>query len=190
VNNARIDEPYGRLDTKAKKDSVRDNFMKGGRNTHYHQEGTLAYNVPTAKLPLLDWTQMRVSYTAKYDWLAGSLLARELGNTLFTGQTRNATADLDFDRLYNKWRFLQAVNSDASQQAAPPQQPQPQQPRDTATKKRRRAPGEPIHIAAVPKFFLRMATSLKRIGIQYNEGHGHPAAGLHGQHPHTGYEPP
>jgi cell surface protein SprA len=172
VNNARIDEPYGRLDTKAKKDSVRNNFMKGGRNTHYHQEGTLAYNVPTAKLPLLDWTQMRVSYTAKYDWLAGSLLARELGNTLFTGQTRNATADLDFDRLYNKWRFLQAVNSEGGQQATPPQQPQPQQPRDTANKKRKRQPGEPIQIAAVPKFFLRMATSLKRIGIQYNEDMG------------------
>lgn len=171
VNNARIDEPYGRLDTKAKLDTVKSNFWKGGRNTHYHQEITAGYNVPTAKLPLLDWTQVRVSYTAKYDWLAGSLLARELGNTLFTGQTRNATADLDFDRLYNKWRFLQAVNSEAQPQ--PQGQQQPQQPRsDTASKKRKRAPGEPIHIAAVPKFFLRLATSLKRIGIQYNEDLG------------------
>ena len=167
VNNARIDEPYGRLDTKAKKDTVRNNFWDGGRNTHFHQEITAAYNLPTTKLPLLDWTQARVSYTAKYDWLAGSLLARELGNTLFTGQTRNATVDLDFDRLYNKWRFLQAVNSDAPQQAAP----QPQQ-NDTTAKKRKRAPGEAMHIAGVPKFFLRMATSLKRIGVQYNEDMG------------------
>jgi cell surface protein SprA len=167
VNNARIDEPYGRLDTKEKKDTVRQNFLKGGRNTHYHQDITAAYNLPTAKLPLLDWTQVRLSYTARYDWLAGSLLARELGNTLFTGQTRNATGDLDFDRLYNKWRFLQAVNSDA------PPQPKPQLPpgSDTA-QKRKRAPGEPIRIAGVPKFFLRMLTSLKRIGIQYNEDMG------------------
>jgi cell surface protein SprA len=165
-NNARIDEPYGRLDNKVKKDSVKSNFWKGGRNTHYNQTLTAAYNVPTAKLPLLDWTQVRVSYTAKYDWLAGSLLARELGNTLFTGQTRNATADLDFDRLYNKWRFLQAVNSDQPQ-APPPQR----QPGDTAAK-RKRAPGEPPYIAPVPKFFLRLATSLKRIGIQYNEDMG------------------
>ena len=33
LNNARIDEPFGRLDTKAKKDTVRRNFFAGGRNT-------------------------------------------------------------------------------------------------------------------------------------------------------------
>ncbi|HZH67216.1 MAG TPA: cell surface protein SprA, partial [Flavisolibacter sp.] len=166
VNNARIDEPFGRLDTKAKKDSVKNNFLKGGRNTHYHHDITAAYTVPTAKLPLLDWTQIRASYTVKYDWLAGSLLARELGNTLFVGQTRNVTGDFDFDRLYNKSRFLQAINNDAPQ---PPKQPQ--QKGDTSAKKKR-GPGEPIHISGIPKFFLRMATSLKRIGIQYSEDMG------------------
>ena len=166
VNNARVDEPYGRLDTKEKKDSVKNNFWKGGRNTHYHHDITASYTVPTAKIPLLDWTQVRASYTVKYDWLAGSLLARELGNTLFTGQTRNATGDLDFDRLYNKSRFLQAINSDAAQQPK-----QPQQKGDTTAKKKR-APGEPIYISPVPKFFLRMITSLKRVGIQYTEDMG------------------
>ena len=29
TNNARIDEPFGRIDTKIKKDSVRSNFLKG-----------------------------------------------------------------------------------------------------------------------------------------------------------------
>ena len=166
VNNARVDEPYGRLDTKAKKDSVKNNFWKGGRNTHYHHDITASYTLPTAKLPLLDWTQMRASYTVRYDWLAGSLLARELGNTLNIGQTRNATADLDFDRLYNKWRFLQAVNSDASVPKPPPQ------PKGDTTAKKKRGPGEPIYIAPVPKFFLRMLTSIKRIGIQYTEDMG------------------
>ncbi len=37
LNNARIDEPDGRINTKQKKDSVMSNFFKGGRNTHYHQ---------------------------------------------------------------------------------------------------------------------------------------------------------
>lgn len=166
INNARVDEPYGRLDTKQKLDSVKSNFWKGGRNTHYHHDIALGYTLPTAKIPLLDWTQVRANYTVKYDWLAGSLLARELGNTLFTGQTRNVTGDLDFDRLYNKWRFLQAINNDGPA----PQKPQ-QQKGDTAAK-RKRAPGEPIYIAPVPKFFLRMVTSLKRIGIQYTEDMG------------------
>ncbi len=187
VNNARVDEPYGRLDTKEKLDSVKKNFWKGGRNTHYHHDITLAYTVPTAKIPLLDWTQIRASYKVNYDWLAGSLLARELGNTLSVGQTRNVTGDLDFDRLYTKSRFLQAINSDAS---AP--KPQLQQPKDTSAKKKK-APGGPIYISPVPRFFLRMLTSLKRINVQYNEDFGTLLPGymdstrVLGMNPRSGY---
>jgi cell surface protein SprA len=165
VNNARIDEPFGRLDTPEKRDTVKQNFLKGGRNTHYHHEGTLSYNVPTTKLPLLDWTTLRGSVTAKYDWLAGSLLDRELGNTLITGQTRNVMGELDFEKLYDKWRFLQAVNRDMGGQKV--QRP----PKDTTAKKGKR-PGELPYVSGVPKFFFKLLTSVKRVGVQYNEDLG------------------
>ncbi|MGV3527310.1 MAG: cell surface protein SprA [Flavisolibacter sp.] len=169
VNNARVDEPAGRIDTKAKKDSVKNNFWDGGRNTHYHHDATISYNLPTAKLPLLDWTSIRATYTANYDWLAGTLLARELGNTMSNGQVRNLTADFDFDRLYNKWRFLQAVNSEG--RPAPRPQPQPQK-KDTAGGKKVNVPKAPPQLPGVVKFIGRIATSLKRIGVQYNEDMG------------------
>ncbi|HEY0354624.1 MAG TPA: cell surface protein SprA [Flavisolibacter sp.] len=164
VNNARIDEPFGRIDTKIEKDSIKKNFWKGGRNTHYHHEATLSYNLPTAKLPLLDWTTLRASYTAKYDWYAGSLLDRDLGNILENGQTRNVTGDLDFERLYQKWKFLRAVYSDAPSQ-------KPKEQKDT-TGKKKKDPNQLPYVGSVPKFFARMVTSLKRIGIQYNEDLG------------------
>jgi cell surface protein SprA len=165
VNNARIDEPFGHIDTEEKKDTVRKNFWKGGRNTHYHQEATLSYNLPTSKLPLLDWTSVRATYTAKYDWVAASLLARQLGNTLINGQTRNLTADFDFDRLYTKWKFLRAVYSDAP--------PAPKTVKDTSSnKKKTKDPNAMPQVSAIPKFFARLVTSLKRIGIQYNEDLG------------------
>lgn len=113
TNNARIDEPFGRIDTKDKKDSVRTNFLKGGRNTRYSQQATITYTLPTQKFPLLDWTNIRASYSTQYNWLAASLLARDLGNTLGNTQTRNITGDLNFDQLYNKSRFLRAIGSDA-----------------------------------------------------------------------------
>ena len=53
INNARIDEPFGRIDTKEKKDTVRKNYFKGGRNTNFHQKTNITYNVPTQKIPLL-----------------------------------------------------------------------------------------------------------------------------------------
>ncbi|MBC7947906.1 MAG: cell surface protein SprA [Chitinophagaceae bacterium] len=109
VNNARIDEPFGRIDTKEKKDSVRKNFLKGGRNTQYQHQATLTYNVPTQKIPFLDWTTLRASYATRYNWLAASLLARRLGNTLSNTQTRTVNGELNFDQLYSKSRFLRAV---------------------------------------------------------------------------------
>lgn len=111
TNNARIDEPTGRIDTKDKKDSVRSNLFKGGRNTNYSQDVTINYNVPTNKIPLLNWTSLRASYNAKYNWLAASLLARELGNKLSNTQTKSINGELKFEELYNKSRFLRAVNT-------------------------------------------------------------------------------
>ena len=115
TNFARIDEPYGRIDTKTKKDSIRSNLFKGGRNTKYMQEATVSYNVPTNRIPLLDWTSLRASYNTKYNWLAASLMpeARALGNTLSNTQTRTINGELKFEELYNKWRFLRAVNSNS-----------------------------------------------------------------------------
>ncbi len=116
TNNARVDEPYGRIDTKEKKDSVKTNLFNGGRNTQYAHQGTLTYTFPTQKFPLLDWTTLRASYSTQYNWLASSLLARQLGNTLgntlSNSQTRTINGEMNFDQLYNKSRFLRAVYQD------------------------------------------------------------------------------
>jgi cell surface protein SprA len=111
TNNARIDEPFGRLDTEAKKDTVRNRLFKGGRNTQYAHQASISYNVPMQKIPLLDWTTLRATYATQYNWLAASLLARELGNTLSNSQTKTINAELNFDQLYAKSRFLRAINS-------------------------------------------------------------------------------
>ncbi len=169
TNYARIDEPFGHLDTEEKKDTVRKNFWKGGRTTHYRHEGTMSYTVPTTKLPLLDWTTLRASYTAKYDWIAASLLTKKLGNTLLNGQTRNLTGEFNFDQLYTKSKFLRSVYTE---NVPTPKTQAPKAKTDTATTKKKRDPNEPVQIGKLPKFFLQMATSLKRIGVQYTEDFG------------------
>ncbi len=187
INNARIDEPAGRIDTKEKKDSIRKNFFKGGRNTNYHQELTLTYNVPTQKIPFLNWTTLRASYNTKYNWLAASLLARtseiNLGNTLSNTQTRTINSELKFEELYNKWKFLRAVYTNNPRVPSGGRNPKidtlnkkPTNPKaDTssiAKKKRIRDPNRLPEIGSVPKFFLKLATALKRVGIQYTEDFG------------------
>lgn len=251
VNNARIDEPFGRIDTRDKKDSVRQNLFKGGRNTSYRQDITLAWNVPTQKIPLLSWTSLRASYNTKYNWEAASLLARtaeiNLGNTLGNTQTRTVNGELKFEELYNKSRLLRAIYSGAprtpaqSQPTAPgqdgggkkdggkkdggkgdnkksgkkdkdngatgagnrntanPSQTVKQSTLDRAAidtiknkKARRKAlkawrkqvrlerkqarkkdPNRPLpQVSTVPRVFMQLLTSLKRVGIQYTEDMG------------------
>lgn len=111
TNLARIDEPSGRIDEKWKKDSIRKNLFSGGRTTDFMQKATASYNLPLQKIPALDWVNVRLEYSALYNWKAVSLLARQLGNTLGNGQTRNLTGEFNFEQLYNKSRFLRAATS-------------------------------------------------------------------------------
>ncbi|TKK69421.1 cell surface protein SprA [Ilyomonas limi] len=120
INNARIDEPFGKLDSKSKKDSIWRNFLKGGRNTLYQQKATLSYNLPLSKLPITDWITARYSYSATYNWIGASLLPGALetiGNTLENSQQNNFNGEFDFTRLYSKSRWLNAVNTPAAPKA-------------------------------------------------------------------------
>lgn len=111
TNNSRIDEPYGRLDTKAKKDTFWNNVYKLGRNTNYSQSLNANYNVPVSKFPLLDWTTLRGSYAATYTWTSASLLAKSLGNIVGNTQNKQVNGELNFTQLYNKNKYLKILNS-------------------------------------------------------------------------------
>ncbi len=111
TNNARIDEPFGRIDTKEKKDTVRENFFKGGRNTLYQQRAIAKYNLPFSKLPMTDWIQATYAYATSYSWIGASRLATYLGNTLENSQENNLNANFNFATLYNKSKWLRAIEN-------------------------------------------------------------------------------
>lgn len=110
VNNAYIDEPFGQLNTKEKKDTIRKNFLKGGRNTMYQQKGIVSYAFPLSKFPITDWINARYSYSTNYNWIGASLLARNLGNIIENGQQNSVNAEFDFSRLYNKSKWISSFD--------------------------------------------------------------------------------
>lgn len=110
TNTSRIDEPYGRIDNGEKRDSLWDKIKTFGRNTFYTQSFNASYNLPLQKLPVTDWTNLRLQYGSTYSWTAASQLARGLGNTIGNTQTKQANLELQFTQLYNKNRWLRAVN--------------------------------------------------------------------------------
>ncbi len=110
TNNSRVDEPSGRIDNKAKKDTIWNNFLKGGRSTTYSQTANFSYTVPTAKIPLLDYTTMNIRYQAVYKWIGASRLAVNLGNFIENGQQKEATVQFDFNKLYQKSKWLRQLD--------------------------------------------------------------------------------
>ncbi|GAA4454524.1 cell surface protein SprA [Rurimicrobium arvi] len=111
INRSRVDEPYGKIDTKEKRDSLWTAIRNLGRNTQFSQNFNASYNVPLAKTPLTDWTSLKVTYGATYTWTAASQLARNLGNTIANTSQKQINGELNFAQLYNKQRWLKAVNA-------------------------------------------------------------------------------
>lgn len=167
TNKAWIDEDSGRLDKNDRK-RLWDNLWKGGRTISYQQTAGASYTFPLSKLPLLDWTSLRVSYNATYNWLGASLIARNLGNTLSNTQQKLATGELDFTRLYSKSRWLRALDEDAPPPPAVPPSTTP----DSTAKKKKRDKTQPIVLNPAVKFMGRIVTAMKRVTLNYSENSG------------------
>ena len=70
-----------------------------------------SYNVPLAKFPLTDWITCRLGYTANYSWTGAAPIAYDLGNTIGNTVTKTMVGELNMSTLYNKWRWLRALNA-------------------------------------------------------------------------------
>ena len=166
TNKAWIDEDSGRLG-KNERRKVWDNLWKGGRTISFQQNASASYTFPTSKIPLLDWTTVRVSYNATFSWLGASLIARSLGNTLGNTQQKNLTGEMDFTKLYSKSRFLRALEDDAP---PPPPVPTTNQADTTSKKKKvKRDKTQPLVLSPGVKFVGRIFTAMKRISVNYSE---------------------
>ena len=198
TNSSRVDEPYGLLDTKAKRDTVSHNFWKGGRNTLYQQKAVLSYNFPLNKLPLTDWINAKYSYSTGYNWIGASILALNLGNTLENSQENSFNGEFDFTHLYSKSRWLNAVNTPAAPatgtQGNSPQQQTPNIPsrdkvikglkghakklalrkwraqkRDARIAARKAKFNQPAELGGLARTGGQLLTMVKQVSVNYSE---------------------
>jgi cell surface protein SprA len=165
TNKGWVDEDSGRLN-KLQRRQMWDNFWKGGRTILYTQTANFTYTVPTNKLPILDWTNFRVGYGSSYQWTGASTLATALGNSIQNTQKKDVTGELNFSRLYSKWKLLRQLE----QQSSPSP---PTLPGRKADSTRRPPPqvetSEQSQLPGVVKAIARLITSLKDVTINYSE---------------------
>ncbi len=108
----RIDEPFGRIDTKSKEDTIIENLKQLGRPTRYQQSVNVNYQLPFQKFKLIDWINSTYQYQATYEWTAAPLAADSLGNIIQNSQTNRFNANLNLMNLYNKSGILRRINLD------------------------------------------------------------------------------
>lgn len=168
TNQARIDEPFGRIDSDPKRDSVRSNFFKLGRTTNYYHTASVTYTLPTAKVPLLNWTNVQLGYSTDYRWIGASRLALYLGNAIENTQAKTLTAEFKFNDLYNKSKWLRKINATQVRSSLPQQmnnnQPKTGQP-PAATQ-------DDDEQSGLVKGLMRVLMSLKRVQVNYTENAG------------------
>jgi len=119
---ARIDEPAGGVDRRrypdlfdAWRDSIMANLSDLGRTTSYYHLLNFNYNIPVNKLPLLSWVTSNARYSARYDWLAGTVFPDSLninpGNTIKNSNNGQFTLQANMTNLYSKVKFLKEVEA-------------------------------------------------------------------------------
>jgi cell surface protein SprA len=111
-NEGRILEPYGAIDTKEKKDTIKQNMLGFGENLQFRQQFNINYSVPINKIPILDFVTLSYRYGATYTWNRRPFAAADIiGNTIQNTNTHNYTANLSMLSLYNKIPYFRKVNS-------------------------------------------------------------------------------
>ena len=183
-NISRIDEPPGKLDTPAKRDSMWSNFWRGGRNTDYHHSGNLSYNVPLNKLPITDWVSVNTRYGFDYHWTASSLIYDPLtggprinpalGNTIQNSNSKQVNGTLTFSTLYNKIPlFKKLLSPPKPKTKAPPKAKVDENaPKDTAAVKKPPVPPKEKEYGAVVKGIAKIVLSIKNFSLNYTESKG------------------
>lgn len=167
-----IDEPEGRIDntivsgTTTKKEMVIGNLKRLGRVQDFDQSIMANYKLPLDKLPFTDWLGADVSYKASYLWTAtaSKATAERLGNKIQNTRDINGTGRVDFQKLYNKSKYLKKINN-------PPPKKEPKK-----KKVYRKRPDGKIDTVEVivPEFefgktILRKAMTLRNISISYTQ---------------------
>ncbi|MFN0037716.1 MAG: cell surface protein SprA [Saprospiraceae bacterium] len=129
-----IDEPLEydpedghRVGRQERRDSIFTNLKKLGRPKAYSHNASLNWTLPFKQIPMLDFINMKASYTGGYTWTAQSLKlqnlitdpnspyldvenSRDLGNTIQNNNIRQINGDFSLETLYNKSKYLSKIN--------------------------------------------------------------------------------
>ena len=93
------------------KDTVLQSLRHLGTPLAYHQIFTAQWAVPLNKIPFLDWITANAQYNATYAWDYGAISSENInvGNIIANTSSWQLDGNLNFEKLYNKSKYLKEV---------------------------------------------------------------------------------
>lgn len=150
--NARIEEPHVQVNKELNpnqyqvwKDSVKQSIRELGTPLKYDQNFQVTWNMPLQSIPVLDWVNSSLKYSATYVWERGALSNVEdidIGNTIRNQRQFSWDGNFNLQGLYNKSPFLKRVN----QKFTPNQRTNTTNTRNQQQQQQKKEPKKPVKV--------------------------------------------
>lgn len=178
-NDARILESPDKIDTDSERVQIRNNIKKLGETINYRHQGNLNYQVPINKIPILDFVNASLRYSASYTWSRRPFAQEEIGNTIQNTNTRGANATMNMTTLYNKIPYFRKVNMGGNSKKPVAKTDTKKNPKDSTDKTK-----PENNFKDIGEFLVRGLMMLKQVTVSYNQTNG---TGLPGFNPSSQY---
>ncbi len=177
TNTAFVDEPIGYLDSDEKRDSLRNNLIKLGRNTNYNHNITLNYKLPFDKFKPLNFITANYTRNGNFSWTTAPLGNERFGNVINNSVNHQINGQISLIKLYNKSKFLKNVLNPAPKQnkpnnnTFPGKDPKNNSQQNNNNDKDKDKKSEPFELSweEVGKYLLRTILSIENIDISYTK---------------------
>jgi cell surface protein SprA len=171
---ARLQEPQGLIDTRAKKDSIWHSFGQGGRMNSFEQRFEVTYQIPIHKIPLFSWLSSSFRYNGQYRFSGAPISLVRLGNTIENSNLISLNGQVDFIKVYNYIPYLKKINSPTQQ---PTKKPVPDKAvQDTKNKKNKSEKDSlktgPNYAKIIGDGALRFLMMVRNINLSWTQGKG------------------
>ncbi|WNJ21415.1 cell surface protein SprA [Pontibacter sp. G13] len=171
-----------------------ENLINMGRNIDFVQNINLAYQLPFSQIKPLNWISGNVGYSASFNWQQAPEINPSFGGSARNNQNIQASARLDLNGLYRKFKPLRDV-LDAQQKrererraaenaSRNPRRPNPQQPQPTEEEADTTKQPSPFvkFLKNVGREVVRIGLSVKSADLSYT---GNNSTTLPGYLPRT-----
>ncbi|TXF89544.1 cell surface protein SprA [Neolewinella aurantiaca] len=159
-----------------RKDSIWENLLNGGRPKLYTHGLNASYQLPLRYLPFLDFVDVRANYLANYTWNASPLSltgedtpgGSSLGNTIQNSQSRQITANLNFEKFYDQFDFLRQINRPQRRRPTTRTRTRNEDP-DSKEEPKKRERTKSSGPSATTRALIRPLLALRSVRVNYSE---------------------